>query len=190
MRVLAFNGSPRKGGNTSILLGHLFETLEGEGIKCEEIQTGYDLKGCLACGACRAGLNRCVQDDDPLNEWVESMKTADAIVLASPTYFGTVTGSMKNFIDRAGYVCRPQNLLYRKVGAPLVTARRGGAIQTYNTLLNFFGLAQMVVPMSSYWNFAYGSAAGEVLQDQEGLDTARNLGLNMAWLLQRLQAGK
>lgn len=188
MRVVAFNGSPRKNGNTHVLLTHVFAPLEAAGIHCEEIRIGgHRLHGCKACGACSKQQGRCVQDDDPMNEWIAKMHEADGILLASPTYFANVTTEMKAFIDRAGYVSLAAgNPLMRKVGAPVVAARRGGAMQVYNTLLAFFGITQMVVPMSSYWNMGYGLDKGHVSEDTEGLQTMNKLGSNMAWVMQNL----
>lgn len=116
------------------------------------------------------------------------IKTADAIILASPTYYANMTSEMKAFIDRTGYILGPTGILARKVGAPIVAARRGGAINTYNTLMAFFGINSMIVPMSSYWNLGIGREKGEVLKDEEGVRTMTNLGNNMAWLLEKLHA--
>ncbi len=186
LSVVAFNGSPRPNGNTSRMIQAAFAELENAGIATKEIRMGGKLlRGCVACMQChKQKLGRCVFSDDPMNEWIEEMKAADGILLASPTYFANVTTEMKAFIDRAGYSCFGQ--LQRKVGAPIAVARRGGAIQVYNTLMAFFGIAQMVVPMSSYWNMGYGLKPGDVEDDAEGLTTMKNLGANMAWLLQKL----
>ena len=187
LRVVAFNSSPRgKNGNTSLMVQRLFAKLEAEGIATYEVYIGASkVRGCTGCRQCQEKqLGRCIFSDDPVNGWIEELKQADGVVLASPTYFATITTEMKAFIDRAGYSVR--GTLYRKVGAPVVVARRGGAIQTYNTLMAFFGISQMVVPMSSYWNMGYGRLPGEVTGDEEGLATMDNLGANMAWLLHKL----
>ena len=186
MRVVAFNGSPRKNGNTSRMIQHLFKPLEAEGIETEEIRIGgHKIRGCIACGQCQSkNLGHCIFDDDPMNEWIAAMHQADGIILASPTYFANMTTEMKALIDRAGYSAG--NRLYRKVGAPVVVARRGGAIQVYNALMAFFGIKQMIVPMSSYWNMGYGRLVGEVEEDAEAIQTMINLGSNMAWLLKKL----
>ena len=188
LSVVAFNGSPRKGGNTSKLIQTVFSVLEAEGIGTEEIQIGgHRVRGCVACNQChKQNLGHCVFDDDPMNEWIEAMKRADAVILASPTYFANVTSEMKALIDRGGFSCMGR--LARKVGAPVVVARRGGAMQVYNTLMAFFGISQMVVPGSSYWNMGYGLMPGDVEKDDEATETMKNLGANMAWLLKKIHA--
>ena len=188
LKVVAFNGSPRENGNTSRLVKVVFSVLESEGISTKEVRMGNNkIRGCAACGQCHEKkLERCAFGDDPMNGWIEELKQADGIILASPTYFANLTTEMKAFIDRAGFSCR--HLLYRKVGAPVVVARRGGAIQTYNALMAFFGISQMVVPGSSYWNMGYGLKVGDVEKDEEAKETMKNLGANMAWLLKRLNA--
>ena len=187
MHLAAYNGSPRKDGNTHHMLTRLFEPLEAAGITCEEIRVGgVAVRGCLACGKCREHPGRCAQTQDPMNEWIARMLAADAIVLASPTYFANVTTEMKALIDRAGYSCVATKMLARKVGAPVAAARRGGAIQVYNTLMAFFGINEMIVPMSNYWNMGYGLAPGEVREDAEGMRTMEKLGEQMAWLMRKL----
>ena len=188
INVVAFNGSPRKNGNTARMIRRVFTRLEAAGIGVKEIQVGGNLvRGCVACGACRKNdLKRCAFDDDPMNGWIEAMQAADGIILGSPTYFATVNTEMKALIDRCGYVLKQTGDLRLKVGAPVVVARRGGAMQTYNTLMAFFGINEMVVPGSIYWNMGYGRAVGEVLNDEEGLETMRQLGRNMALVLKKI----
>lgn len=190
MYVVAFNGSPRKKGNTHHLVQHVFAELEKEGITCEEVRVGgHRLHGCKACMGCLKTPGRCVQDDDPMNEWIEKMRIADGIILASPTYFANVSTEMKALIDRAGFVSGAAGkMLRRKVGAPVVAARRGGAIQVYNALMAFFGINSMVVPMSTYWNMGMGLAPGDVDGDEEGVRTMHELGVNMAWVLKSLHS--
>lgn len=189
MKVVAFNGSPRKSGNTSLLIRAVFAELEKEGIETEEVNlTGQPLRGCTACMACVRNQNRrCAIDNDLINGCIEKMLEADGIILASPTYFADVTAEMKALIDRAGMVSRANgDLLQRKVGAAVVAVRRGGAGHVFNSLNHFFFIGQMVVPGSSYWNFAFGRQIGEVEQDAEGMETMATLGRNMAWLLKKL----
>ena len=191
MKVVAFNGSPRKEGNTSILIKRVFAELEREGIKTEEINlTGQPLRGCTACGGCFERKNRrCVMENDPINDCIAKMLEADGIILASPTYFADVTTEMKALIDRAGMVnIANGGPLQRKVGASVVAVRRGGAGHVFNSLNHFFFINQMVVPGSTYWNFAFGRQIGEVEQDAEGMETMATLGRNMAWLMKKIAA--
>jgi len=189
MKVVAFNGSPRKEGNTSILVNKVFSELHREGIETEQINlTGKPLRGCTACMTCLSKQDRqCVIKTDLINDCIDRMLEADGIILASPTYFADVTAEMKVLIDRAGMVSRVNgNLLRRKVGAAVVAVRRGGSGHVFNSLNHFFLIGQMIVPGSSYWNFAFGRQIGEVEQDAEGMETMQVLGQNMAWLLKKL----
>ena len=189
MKVVAFNGSARKDGNTAILVRQVFAELEAEGIETELVQlAGQTIRGCTACGQCFKNKNRrCVVDDDVANDCIGKMVRADGIILASPTYFADVTTEMKALIDRAGFVARGNDdMLRRKVGAAVVAVRRAGSIHAFDTINHFFFISQMIVPGSSYWNMGFGRAAGEVEKDEEGLQTMRTLGQNMAWLLKRI----
>jgi len=188
MKVIAFNGSARRNGNTAILIREVFSELEAEGIETEMIQlAGKTIRGCTACGKCFDNQNkRCAVDNDFANECIDKMIEADGIILASPTYFADVTAEMKALIDRAGYVTRANSdMLRRKVGAAVVAVRRAGAIHAFDTINHFFLISQMIVPGSSYWNIGIGRAIGDVEQDEEGLETMRILGRNMAWLLKK-----
>jgi multimeric flavodoxin WrbA len=188
MKVLAINGSARKDGNTAILVGHVFRELREKGIETELVQlAGKELRGCIACRKCFENKDRRCVMDDYVNTCIEKMCAADGIILASPVYFTDVTAEMKALIDRAGYVSRANGDLFRrKVGAAVVAMRRAGCLHTYDTLNHFFGITQMVVPGSSYWNVGIGREVGDVEADAEGLATMRTLGENMAWLLGRL----
>ena len=191
MKVVAFNGSARRDGNTAILVRRVFAELEKEGIETELVQlAGQHIHGCAACGQCFKNKNqRCVADDDIVNECIEKMRTADGIILASPTYFADVTSEMKALIDRAGFVARANDDLFkRKVGAAVVAVRRAGAMHAFDTLNHFFLIGQMIIPGSSYWNIGIGRAKGEVEQDEEALRTMQTLGQNMAWLLKKINA--
>jgi len=188
MKVVAFNGSARKDGNTAILVRQVFAELEKEGIETELVQlAGQTMRGCTACAQCYKKKNgRCVIENDIVNECIERMAAADGIILASPTYFADVTTEIKALIDRAGFVARANDdMLKRKVGAAVVAVRRAGAIHVFDSLNHFFLIGQMIVPGSSYWNVGVGRAAGEVEQDEEGLATMTTLGRNMAWLLKK-----
>ncbi len=189
MKVVAFNGSPRKHGNTSILIKEVFEVLEGEGIETELIHLAEKpLHACVACYGCFKNKDqRCVLGDDILNTCMEKMYAADGIILGSPVYVADVTSTMKAFIDRACLVSKANGDMFRrKVGAGVVSQRRGGAIHTYDTLNHFFGISQMMTVGSCYWNFAMGREIGEVKNDEEGMRTMKVLGENMAWLLKRI----
>jgi len=189
MKVVGFNGSPRKDGNTAQLLTTVFKELENEGIETELVQVGgQPIRGCTACYGCVHNKNgRCTINGDSLNDYVEKMRSADGILLASPTYFADITSEMKALIDRAGLVTRVNgNQLARKVGAGIIAVRRGGEIHAFDSINHFFLINEMIVPGSSYWNFAFGRNKGEVSDDQEGMETMVTLGRNLAWLLKKL----
>jgi len=191
MKVVAFNGSPRKDGNTALLINYVFEELKKEGIETEMVQlAGKTLRGCTACYQCYTNKDkRCVIKGDEVNHYIEKMIEADGIILASPVYFTDVTAEMKALIDRAGFVTRGNgSLLKRKVGAAVIAVRRGGQLHTFDTLNHFFLISQMIVPGSIYWNFGIGRNIGDVHQDEEGVKTMRTLGQNMAWLLKKIGA--
>ncbi len=189
MKVVAFNGSARKGGNTTEMIKAVFNELEAAGIETEMIElSGKTMAGCKACGMCAKNKDRrCAVDNDFVNECIKAMDEADGIILASPTYFANVTAEMKALIDRAGMVALVNDsMLARKVGASVVAKRRGGAMEAFNALNAFHFIQQMIVPGSRYWNMGVGRDKGEVLEDQEGLDTMKTLGVNMAWLMKKL----
>ena len=189
MKVIAFNGSARRDGNTAILIRRVFSQLEAEGIETELVQlAGKTVKGCVACGRCFKNQDkRCAVTDDVANECIEKMLEADGIILGSPTYFADVTSEMKALIDRAGYVARANSdMLRRKVGAAVVAVRRAGAIHAFDSMNHFFLIGQMIVPGSAYWNVGIGRAKGDVERDEEGLKTMETLGQNMAWLLKKI----
>jgi len=193
MKVIAFNGSPRKDGNTSILIGYVLEELKKAGINTELIDlAGKKLHGCIACYGCARNQDRqCAVKDDDLNGCIEKILEADGIILGSPTYFTDVSTEIKALIDRAGLVSKVNgDMLKRKVGAAVVAVRRAGCLHTFGTINNFFLINQMIVPGSNYWNMGIGRDKGEVEKDQEGIMTMKVLGQNMAWLLERLNPGK
>ncbi len=188
MKVVAFNGSPRKKGNTHILINKVFEELEAKSIKTELVQVGAKpIKGCRACYKCFENQNnKCSMDNDLVNDCIAKMVEADGIILGSPTYFTNVTSEIKALIDRAGLVGRANNGLYhRKVGAAVVAVRRAGAVTTFDAINHFFLYNQMLVPGSCYWNVGIGLEAGEVEKDEEGMEIMKVLGENMAWLLEK-----
>ena len=191
MKVVAFNGSPRKNGNTALLIGNVFEELKKAGIETEMVQLGgKPVHGCMACYKCAKNKDgRCAIDKDIINDCIAKMLEADGIILGSPTYVTDVTAEMKALIDRATVVDRANgNKLSRKVGAAVVAMRRAGAVHAFDTINHFFTLLQMIVPGSIYWNLGLGRAVGEVSDDEEGLQTMKSLGENMAWLLSKINS--
>ena len=191
MKVVAFNGSARKEGNTFILLNVVLEELRNEGIETELTSlAGKPLQGCIACYKCFDNKDfRCSVDKDVLNECVAQMREADGILLGSPTYFSDVSAGMRALIERSGLVARANGyMLKRKVGAGVIAVRRAGSIPALNSINLFLLYNQMIVPGSSYWNIAIGRNPGEVKNDAEGMQTMKTLGQNMAWLLKKLQA--
>jgi len=191
MKVVAFNGSARKDGNTAILIKYVFGELEKEGIETEMVQlAGSSIRGCTACYKCFDNKDkRCSVKDDIANECIEKMLEADGIILGSPTYFSTVTTELKALIDRAGLVAKAnEDMFKRKVGAAVVAVRRGGAIHAFDAINHFFLISSMIVPGSIYWNMGFGLEKGDVENDEEGIRTMKALGRNMAWLLEKLNA--
>lgn len=189
MKVIAFNASARKQGNTAILLNLVLDEMKSEGIETELYElAGKPLKGCIACYQCFKNKDqRCAVKDDIINECIEKMIEADGILLGSPTYFADVTAGMRALIERSGLVARANGDLFkRKVGAGVVAVRRAGAIHAFSSLNHFFLIEQMIVPGSSYWNIGFGREIGEVRNDNEGIQTMKTLGQNMAWLLKKL----
>jgi multimeric flavodoxin WrbA len=190
VKVVAFNGSPRTEGNTAILIKHVLNALQEEGIETEFIQLGGQMiHGCTACGTCAKLQNKeCKIVNDNVNLYIQKMAEADGIILGSPTYFSMMTPELKALIDRAGYVGMYNGHLFkRKVGAAVVAVRRTGAMPTFDAINHFFLISEMIVPGSSYWNVGVGRKVGEVENDAEGVKTMQNLGKNMAWLLKQLK---
>ncbi len=191
MKVVAFNGSARKNGNTAMLVGYVFEELEKEGIDTELVQlAGEHPHGCIACYKCFKNKDRrCAVDIDCVNDCIAKMEQADGIILASPTYFADLSSELKALIDRAGMTSRANGDMFRrKVGAAVVARRRGGAIHVFDSINHFFTIGQMIIVGSSYWNIGVGREKGEVADDAEGVTTMRDLGRNMAWLLKKLDS--
>jgi multimeric flavodoxin WrbA len=189
MKVVAFNGSARKDGNTARLVREVFGRLEAAGIETELVQlAGQSVHGCSACYQCYTNQDqRCAYDDDCINTCIAKMREAQGVILASPVYVADVTPEIKCLMDRAGLVVRANsNMLRGKVGAAVVAVRRAGGIHAFDTLNHFFLISQMVIPGSSYWNIGYGRNIGDVEQDAEGMQTMRDLGENMAWALHKL----
>jgi multimeric flavodoxin WrbA len=189
--VIAFNGSPRKNGNTSILIGHVFEELEKENIKTELVQlSGEVARGCTACMKCFANKDgHCVFDDDIINSCIDKMVEADGIILGSPVYFLDVTAEMKGLIDRAGLVNMANGGLFqRKAGIAVAALRRAGGVCTLDTMHHFLLFSGMVVPGMPV--LGIGREIGDVEKDEEGIMRAHEAGKTMAWLIKATKAAK
>jgi len=190
MKVVAFNGSPRKKGNTNTLITYALEEISKQGIDTEIIQlSGKNLRGCISCFKCFENLDKkCVVTNDGMNDCIAAMIEADGIIIGSPTYFANVTAETKALIDRAGLVSMANGgLLQKKVGAAVVAARRAGSVQAFDAINRLFLYSQMIVPGSNYWNMGFGLSPGDVEKDEEGINTMKVLGTNMAWLLKKIK---
>lgn len=188
MNVVAINGSPKAEGNTYHALRIVTEELEKQGISTEIIHVGNkNIQGCIACGWCHQNKNeKCVINDE-VNEIIQKMKAADGIIIASPVYFASIAGTMKSFLDRTFYVASANGGLFRhKVGASVAAVRRSGEVATFDHLNHYFTIAEMFVVSSSYWNVIHGTMPGEAVQDEEGVQTMKILGKNMAFLIKSI----
>ena len=193
MKVLGIDSSARKDGNTEILMNIVFEELETAGIETEMVQlSGRVIEPCQACWAC-GGKKNCVHKRDMFQEIFEKMTLADGILLGSPVYTANISANMQAFLERASVVTdmnRNEKLLRHKVGAALTAARRGGALTALDAMNHFFMQQDMFLVGSSYWPLAYGQMPGDVREDEEGLNTMKALGQNMAYLLKTLKEGR
>ena len=190
MKAIAINGSPRKGGNTEILLKQVLSTLDATGWETEFIQFGgIPIRGCQACYQCFEKKNsRCSQKDEFFNQCFGKMTTADAIVLGSPTYFTDVSAEMKALLDRAGLVALANGGLFRgKIGAAVVAVRRGGGTHAFDTMNHMFLMSGAIVPGSTYWNLGFGLEKGDVARDEEAARNMTDLGQTIAWLGEAIQ---
>ena len=187
MKVLLINGSPHAKGCTFTALNEVAASLEKEGIETEMIHLGTKpLSGCLGCGACLK-TGQCVIKDS-LNEFLEKAEKADGFVFGSPVHFASASGMLTSFMDRAFY--GKDKLFAYKPAAAVMSCRRGGATATFEQINKYFTMSNMIVVGSQYWNMVHGNAPEEVKKDLEGMQTMRTLGLNMAWILKSIQAGK
>jgi multimeric flavodoxin WrbA len=189
MKVVALNGSARKDGNTAILINCVFDELKKEGIETELIQmAGKPIQGCIACYKCFKNRNRrCSVEKDMLNDVIGQMEAAEGVLLGSPTYFSDVSSGMRAFIERCGFVARANDYMFKgKVGAAVVAVRRAGAIPAFSSMNLFLHYMQMFMPGASYWSIGIGRDPGDVLKDDEGIQTMKSLGQNMAFLLKKL----
>lgn len=190
MKVIAINGSPRKDGNTSQALEIMAKELRLNGIEVEIIQIGQmTIHGCIACMHCRTSKNNyCIFDDDIVNEASEKMRLADGFILASPTYYAGIAGTMKSFLDRVFY--SSSSYFKYKVATSITAVRRAGGVDVVHQLNNYLNLAQTVIPPSQYWTLAFGMEKGEILNDEEGIQTLRKNANAFAWLLKIIDSSK
>lgn len=190
MKVIAINGSPRKGGNTSHALEVMADELRKQDIEAEIIQIGQlNIHGCISCGYCfTSEESHCVFKDDIVNEVAKKMREADGFILASSTYYAGIAGTMKAFLDRVFYTS--SDYFKYKVATSIAVVRRAGGVDVVHQLNNYLNLAETIIPPSQYWTIAYGLEKGEVNQDGEGIQTLRKNARSMAWLLKTIDAGK
>ena len=187
MKILMLNGSPRPNGNTFLALSEIGKQLKEEGIDYEIFQIGgAPIRDCLGCGRCTE--NGCVFTDDSVNEFIAKAKDADGFVFGTPVYYAHPSGRILSFLDRAFY--SGSGAFRFKPGAAVAVARRGGTTASFDCLNKYFGISQMPVVGSTYWNNVHGAAPGEAALDAEGLQTMRNLARNLAWMLKCFEAGK
>ena len=188
MKVVAFNGSPRKGGNTEYLLKTVLETISHEDIETELVQIGGKLiHGCTACRKCiETQDKKCIINNDIVNECIGKMIEADGIIFGSPSYFADMTPETKALIDRAGFVSFANGRMFaRKIGAAVVAQRRGGAINVLDSINHMFLMSRMIVPGSTYWNFGNAMEKGDVANDTEAIENMKDLGQTIAWLIKK-----
>jgi len=192
MNVTAFNGSPRREGNTYHAIKLVADELEREGIQVEIIHVGHKaIRGCTACGICGKNRDERCSFDDAVNGWIQKMKAADGIILGSPVYYAGINGTMKAFLDRAFFTASASGGLFRhKVGAAVAAVRRTGGIPAIEQMHKYFTISEMPVATSNYWNVVHGGSPGEVLADDEGVQIMQVLGRNMAWLMKLMENGR
>ena len=187
MKVLIINGSPRNGGNCDELINEAVRILAEEGISCEIYKIGTKtIRGCVACGRCNT-LNRCAFDDD-VNVLAEKLKESDGLIIASPVYYGSANGTLVSLLDRLFYSSRFDKRF--KVGAAFAVARRAGTVATFDELNKYFTISQMPVASGRYWNNGFGREKGQIEGDGEGLQNARVVARNMAFLIKSIALGK
>jgi len=191
MYAIAINGSPRKGGNTELLLKEVISELNDSDWETELVKVGgTSIRGCLACNKCFENKdNQCANKADNFNDIFSKMLKADAMILGSPTYFAAISADLKALTERAGYVAvANNNALSGKIGAAVVAARRGGATHAFDTINHMFQMSRMIIPGSTYWNMGFGLDKGEVLEDKEGLANMRHIGKCINWLGNAIQS--
>ena len=190
MKAVVVCGSPRAKGNTQMILETACEVLKEKGVDTELVLLHNKfIKPCIACEKCKQLKDRtCSIKDDDFHPVLEKIIEADAFIIGSPVYFGCATSQTTSLLHRTGYVARQNNnFLKGKVGGPVIVARRAGQNFTYAQLVFFFTINEMIVPGSTYWNIAFGRKKGEVIDDEEGMDTIRNFAANVAGLLYKIK---
>lgn len=193
MKVVAINGSPNMEGNTYHALKVIGSRLNANGIEMEIIHVGNkSVRGCIACGKCRENRDeRCSITTDPVNDWIQSIKNADGLILGSPVHYSGIPGTMKSFLDRAFYVATSNGGLFRqKVATAVVAVRRTGGSSALDGLYHFLTYSEMILATSNYWNVIHGRMPGEILKDEEGVQILELAGDNMAWLLKMKEQTK
>lgn len=192
MKVLLVNGGPHEKGCTYTALSEVSKTLNEEGIETEIFWIGLKpIAGCIACGKCKE-LGKCVFNDT-VNEFVGKAREADGFIFGSPVHYAAASGAISSFMDRVFYSVgsSKQSSIFRyKPAAAVVSARRAGTTATYDQINKYFGITEMPIISSRYWNMVHGSTPEDVMQDEEGLQTMRILGRNMAYYLKCIEAGK
>lgn len=190
MKVLLLNGSPRGEKCTYTALKAAAEVFYENGIETEIFHIGSDsIRGCIGCGTCfRTKSGKCTFDNDNVNSFIDKMKDCDGLIVGSPVHYAAAGGAISSFLDRAFYAGSAS--FAHKLGAAIVSCRRGGASAALDQLNKYFTIAQMPIVSSNYWNMVHGNTPEEVLKDEEGIQTVRILAKNMAWLLKSIEAGK
>ncbi|MDD1774172.1 MAG: flavodoxin family protein [Methanobacterium sp.] len=185
-KVVLLCGSPRPSGNTYQVLEECAGVIEDQGLDVEIIPlVGKKIESCIACGRC-GDLGECGLKDD-LNQMITKIKDSEGFIVGSPVYFGTARGDVMSALQRIGMVSRTNgNFLSWKVGGPIAVARRGGQTATLQEMLMFFFINDMIVPGSTYWNMVFGWAPGEAKDDEEGMETIRRFGYNVATLIKKI----
>ena len=185
-KVVLLTASPRKDSNSEIVLNECKKIIEAEGLEAEVISLrGKHIRACVACNMC-SDLKRCVFNDDGVNDVISELKNAKGFIVATPVYFGTARGDLMCALQRIGYVSRrDNNFLSWMVGGPIAVGRRGGLTTTFSELLMFYLMNDMIVPGSTYWNIVFGSQQGDVLNDEEGIQTIKRFSSNVAKLIKK-----
>ena len=186
MKVILFNGSPKKNGCTYTALCEIEKELNKEGIETEVFHAGATTKGCLGCGYCRKN-GKCITEDC-VNEAINIIRDADGVIFGSPVHYAAVSGMMTSFLDRLFY--SSSSLLMHKPCAVVASCRRGGATATLDQLLKYPEINEMPIINGPYWSMVHGNTPEETMQDLEGIQVMRSIGKNMAWILKCIEKGK